>query len=67
MEDVFGEDEKVISEQEYKKIQTKFEKEGYREGITATNDENLQSGFDCGFREGAVVGFHLGCLHSALK
>jgi len=56
------EDELFFAEKEWKKMNEKSTKEGFREGIGKASEDALQDGFDKGYAESFQVGIFIGKL-----
>merc|ERR1719312_788929 len=61
-----SEEELLLAEKEWKKLNQKSAREGFREGISQASEDSLQAGFDRGYAEAFQTGLVLGKLRGKL-
>ena len=61
-----SEEELYLAEKEWKKLNQRSTREGFREGISQASEDSLQAGFDEGYAKSFQTGLLLGKLRGKL-
>merc|ERR1712098_669420 len=61
-----SEDELFLAEKDWKKLNVKSAREGFREGISQASEDSLQAGFDAGYAKSFQTGLLLGKLRGKI-
>ena len=61
-----SEDELFLADKDWKKMQQRSLKEGFREGLDQANEDQLQAGFDSGYAKSFIVGRDVGRVKGKL-
>ena len=61
-----SEDELFLADKDWKKMQQRSLKEGFREGLDQANEDQLQAGFDSAYAKSFIVGRDVGRVKGKL-
>lgn len=61
-----SEDELLIADKEYRRMQQRSLTSGYREGLGQASEDGLQDGFDSAYKEGFKLGMEIGKLRGRI-